>query len=996
MAVFLYRGLLVGLFLLSSLSLAQGPDEDISPEPVVEIPELTTETFPVHVPPPNADLSEEDRELLTRIAQRLSPQVLRHSASNFSPPPSLVPEGVEYFPVEPLFDVDLAQELASVAYDENGNRIQLSAEQIAQIREEGIFMVPSKRFAGQYHLWKVSAFLVKGVKNIRATFQKHKNQGIRHLVLYFPEAVAGKNWSLRAGLRDFFGGIGLTLAEFFGRPEHEPKYTKQKALEKIQSEILEQIREEFAQQNEFVADLRVYDAELMEKASKILAQIEARRTKSFEANRQQFELELLRQSEENEAPETRAIRLERAMADVLQEGLLNEISSDPSLERLSPGLGSYLEQRMRAVQIIASVEQDLAEATEHERALIEAELRVRAPARSEDLSWRTEQVGRRVEAIQGDLKKRFYRTAVETLNEQGFLQDAFVLKRTLEILEKAGPRVLDKLLEQRVTQETHYEVPVWNGQIEVVKDANGYFVKKPHYLVVKQSWYGWKLWDAIRRTRAWGSHGFYQLLRNFNDGPLGWRVWAQKAPFYTKYDVSLKTGEVLPRASSLQQTVYSQFARLGASIERDREAYRKRPDNGLVPKQVERAFQFLWSGLGKGVGGRAALGIGYLVGTAVNTVGSALAVPVVAAGAPLASVLAWGLPPFVSYDPSAKFFSRLHFPVLRHLLVRSILEGGGQFIYGAEGTLRHLDKGAWFGGGAPLVAGARRAGDWLGRGILSAVISGVPVRNTPRIANRFGGPGIAGGYFNEVDPDVALALVLATIRKIQLDEYEGAKERELSSLRKRVDNYVSALNRFLGPVTLAVDTQSAELKAQEESKNQRREELSRVLAVERAKLKPSSDFLRGLSAPIQFTEADLLALQIKIELVIKAFYPSGVFPFVEGGEAAFWTAKKLRPGEWSPIVDSLIRDTFGPLRPIEATDQRFRVRVEDPKVRGFIDDILAGQGIDLDSHNVPEIVDDPEQSRPAREVYPSVGTSRLCEGELAHVAAELLDSRYGR
>ncbi len=80
--------------------------------------------------------------------------------------------------VNDLFIVPDFDELKTVATGPGGEVRRLDEEQLDELRRTGQFEVPSEKFPGQKHRWRVTRLLIKGTENTKKTFYRQISRAL--------------------------------------------------------------------------------------------------------------------------------------------------------------------------------------------------------------------------------------------------------------------------------------------------------------------------------------------------------------------------------------------------------------------------------------------------------------------------------------------------------------------------------------------------------------------------------------------------------------------------------------------------------------------------------------------------------------------------------------------------------------------------------------------------------------------------------------------------
>ena len=189
--------LLLG-FLFCFDSHADDGDTSESSSTVSPVSEPVPQRVPLNVSVPDSlkdGLSKEEAELIDMIARIASTNLSYYETYPFSLPRSqfnsvsfadgLVREDdLKLFP-----ENDGSKELYSLAFDREGKRIPLSAEQWSDIRRKGGFSVASQAVPGTFHRWELSGLLQNGTVPTFNSFDNGVRWGLSRLAVDVPNRL---------------------------------------------------------------------------------------------------------------------------------------------------------------------------------------------------------------------------------------------------------------------------------------------------------------------------------------------------------------------------------------------------------------------------------------------------------------------------------------------------------------------------------------------------------------------------------------------------------------------------------------------------------------------------------------------------------------------------------------------------------------------------------------------------------------------------------------
>jgi len=853
-------------------------------------------------------------------------------------------------------------------------RLELSAEQLTQIKQEALFTVPSRDYPGQNHVWKLSFILQEGSKNIELKFQSAKKDAVAHLVVKLPARIWGTTpLSIRRGLVNFYTGIREVLGLVIGLPSNERLFND--------SEVEQLIAERRAAHHytsnvvsgydrNTTVDMRLFNDELMEKALSIVSRIEAAVTE-------------------------RAVTVEGAEFDVhqrkwgkiveaRQEEFYKAILESDELEKLSSGLGKLLVEHGKAIQIVSEQEglyaNFIKRHAEAFRAKLEQSLRGK-----HDAAYVNEKVEKYVAKIHGEQRWKFYWQVADTLNRKGLHKEATLLGRDLDFYQRAEPKLRALYQEQlKPARSFEFKRQVWRkSRWEVVKNpvTDRFEINKHKSYVVDTGTTFWRIRKLYQQSINVANNALYWLLvENLYEGPLGVKALVGAQPFSGMWIVDPATGEVV-RGKALTPTMQSRIEASFATRKRLLEEHENRDSYGFFGKSIERALLFFSADLFRGGVVPASIAIGQPVLTAANTAASSAVSLTSVAWAPLSSMLSLGWNAMV-HDSDGVHERRIsrYLPLLSSLLVKAGAQGGGETIASVAALFYHPAMA--FG---HYVYGATRAKIRTAYDALMyraiAKYGRVPGRNTTLMVRRTSGPGLSSEYFYQLPPDLALVSLWADL------EY-GVLEREVGRFTEQIVEPRKNYERVLQVLEIATGSRSTSDGVMGKAPIEQgiRENLTRL----KDKTAPRiAQYQRLLFNPakgrVKLSTEEWTKVMEKAVVLTKSFYTklAAEENWTETQQAEVFTKQGLAPNDWQGLVRTRMAAIFGTevLTPLEAADKTLVLEVKDP---GLSDYVRA-----LEKGVMPEPLDPVQPTEPSTPVSSvkkvvrlEAGAQRVCQNML--------------
>lgn len=835
-------------------------------------------------------------------------------------------------------------------------RRRLSAEQLAQVRQEAIFTVPSEEFPGQHHAWRVSLLLQKGQENIKVTLAQDLADGLRHIIVSFPARIFGDTpISIRRGLTNFFHGLKEMGGLFLGVIEEKNAYDPEEIERIIEKRRAEFVRLTAPRQGSTAIDLALYDEKIMEKAVPVIARLEQRAAEEWEKVADDVKAEIT--AKERASGKTGA-ELEQSVVDLVQASrqvrFFSALVESPELEAVHPGLGLLLTKHGTALLYVQSKEQEFAAEIDAYNEGTYNDLRRVHPIKSRMKGWLEKRTKEEVEAYYKMRLWQFYESLPQGLRDAGLEDQAVLLERNISFLKGEEPTLRTKLeAEKAAAEEFTYKSRIWRkSRWKVVKDSDGHFhVERYATRTVRSDSPLWRVQKLWFRTTTWVNNGLYHLIvSNLFNGPVGLRSLFTRNPFHPNWTADYETGKIVPTGET-RETLVSRVKNLWKQRREMLDAHARASSHSFLGKGFDRFILFWKADVLRGALAPLALAVGQPVATAANagvTAAGATTLPL--AWAPLTNLAYLGFNAVLfdtegSLYPKAKL-SRL-FPIVTRLLVRggeigrygraqvkgSVLPGAGETLASVAALAYHplMAVGEWTVGEARTLA--RQAWDYA---IYNTLIEGrarVPGRDSITI-KRVGGPGLSSEYFYQISPDTALVALWADVEQEELHRYEN-------ETRGRIQKPAADFQEALGAVTaitggaVGADADGPALKTLTEDAAVDEKALRTALEPRKKiyqtllDMPPAAENGRVKMGREQL-ENTLRMAAVKLE----AHY-TGVMReerWSDEDTRAFWKTKRLQPGEWVGLAKQHLGTVFGQqvLVPLEETDKTMRVAVDAP------------------------------------------------------------------
>ncbi|MBP7843841.1 MAG: hypothetical protein KA116_03435 [Proteobacteria bacterium] len=860
---------------------------------------------------------------------------------------------------------------------------KLSADQVAQLKEEGMFVVPSVKYPGQNHVWKMSAWFQHGTKTLNVKFTNLQTKAATQLLVKIPQSVIGGDVSDGATLRKGIRRIGMGLSGLFDALLG--KIHKKNTFNEY--EVAELLRNAFVKLNPSANILDIPTN--IELYAPIVERIAAQVSQEWEEKvQEEKKAELVAQAEK-----LGYYLNDSALANAyIKEGLESELiklfdirlSESQDLAKISTELAPALVSRLKANKIIERYEANIQSELEIVRSQIQAIVAKERPYLSKIQSWFDKEVERRYAEIYS--KRRFsqYDELVSTLRLSGYTNESTRVANLLKFLsEKADEH--DSQLRNALSPARTFEVSrqIWRsknwGIIEdLARDGRTHYsLDDERVSKVTTDVPGWRLWLIAARTRKYMADGVYALAYlNIVNGPMGLRSLFGKDPFYATKTIDPDTGKIIDQKSSLTQTMASRWAAIDAQVKRDIERAMEKKSSSLLSEGAYKKLTNLRYKYIKQLFLKGGLLLGQPVLTTCNVVVSAGLCVTAPAWSPVLATLQWAFN-LVLYDRDNASQSRSRYsaplisPLAQGLIANVGIFGVGQSVLSVFRIMWHALASAGIETWAAAQWAGLKAKDVVIRGaLLNSSFLKVPTDDT-WLARRISGPGLESNYYYQIKPDLALIVLQLQLEQTELRLfYNESTYKALEPHRVAEKELAAIFGSFadVGPLN---------------SRGFHEEILKSVVDAEKAvgdAVNNSQEFLNKVSgvsqvnlSKVRLSAEALDELILKSVAVVEKFYNQNLLPKFAGDEArvtAYWNQNSLTQGDFLGLAKILLVEAFagqGILTPLKDIAGNFSIVVNDePSVGDVAAKVLDGATIPSLDTLTPVVVDTTKSKDVAR------------------------------
>jgi hypothetical protein len=465
-------------------------------------------------------LSKGQAEALQSMLSALGSELTYWSQFPIELPATQFQEGAKLIELNDLYKNPTSDEADDLAFDSNGDRLRLSTDQLQQLKQEGIVRVASKQYPGMEYVWRVSAIVQEGQKNIEIRLQKDDATGLRHLIVGVPLWLNGKFGaiekrpiSVRGGLKNVLLGIRNVVADVVGLVDKVPSYNSYEVEQTINGEkakyVVDTVKKE-AVSSDFS---QIYDEDIMRQAQEILVKIDEKVNVDFETHKAEIE-DPIRAAlyKEGEAAVQDALNLH------LSEMILAEIAKQSQkFEAINPGLTNAILNRAKAIPIIYEGEQILATAIAQERARIEAEITAKEPTKARIAEWLEAHVEKKMKPLISVIEKQNYEMIALELEKNKLPDEAKIVRAQFAFVLNQAEQMRKDLSAQTQAREIHFPMRIWDsnnweigsnqyknpntGEIDTYYSAQIY--KDAKVITSTPLWRLWAAWNTSRYIRGY-------------------------------------------------------------------------------------------------------------------------------------------------------------------------------------------------------------------------------------------------------------------------------------------------------------------------------------------------------------------------------------------------------------------------------------------------------------------------------------------------------------
>lgn len=922
-----------------------------------DVSALPLSKVPVKIRIPTADLAnltQKQREEVEAIAKILESHLYEWSNLAIELPPTVFHDGSQIHTLQSLLQPPQGNEAMLIGQE----RRKISEEQSTQLYEEGILRVPSLKYPGREHVWRVRMAFVKGLKEIQITWQKHKDRSLDHLVVSIPNRLFGDSpLSLRRGVTNLWNGLREILDLAIGLPNLEKTFTPEEALASVEKTRNLLTTKKMDDQDVALGKLRkqLNDPKLGRLVENAVDNLVHR-----------FEQKWKDRTFEEEPTE-----------EEKQNALYQLLSTDETLNSLIPGIGSAIVAHGRALAIVRTEEARYEAYMRGWLLEVEASLKLDHPILARNPKWLEKEVQNIVLPVHRDGVFAFYETAANKVEAAGYVDEAQTLREDIEFLKTRGRQIYEIDLEDRKPsfKETIH-IPILRKSLWSVRRSTdidgkllGFTLVNSRSVEVNSGSYGWRLaanfLTRMRRNFYWTMNEVF--LSNLWNGQFGLKSLVKKDPFAYKWrvnqdlDLQIENQDRIQLDTlSMRETLASRRQSLIATGNRMITSHENTRNFGLLPKSFQRFLLWFPADFGlKFLLPKMILPLGQTLATVGNVAVSGGIMATSVGWAPVSSLIQAGWDALVYDTLHANNGNSGNRRWIRSLFSRTQLypsEGFPQLK--AERAVVNVAVGVVEAGAAlssaasfhPLSAIGNsfvgKTEQWIRSGLDKFWVSvirkhgRVPGEDT-FVATLISGPDVDQNYFFAIKPESALASLIAKMEMIQVSRWQDEIEKIINMPSEDANAALAPFEFLLGAPR---HRDSLALKGLAETRATQIERL-RKLSSERI------DFLNQIlkipaqaKGRIKLSKADLETMKIQAGQIVMAKWNSDLLKSRD--ESVQRSIGKRSGGAlvFNPdqLSELLLIDIFGEgiFVPLEDAGDTIVVNVDQPDLVTFVREVM--------------------------------------------------------
>jgi hypothetical protein len=707
------------------------------------------------------------------------------------------------------------EELDEAARNANGSSKKLSAAQLAQIKRDGTFTVPSAHFTDKEHKWELSHFLQKGSAACVEDLQQSVRFSVRQLVYENYQRVLGRgHFSIYGGVRTCWRALNRifepligyrAMRRSFSDSDVDAKVTRARSLyvvKRLEATGQGNLYRDKKTGIEF--DLSLYNDDARRNVSTILGNF--RREWPHRAMELKYALlrELQEQGLEGDALQReladRYVRVTNdEMLKYLREANANGNGNGKGNGKRSGNVAHVFAQHIEAAiafeRVSRAIEQE--EADERERLRSVHKLGFFGIREWNEIN---------IEKQFDQWKQARQRSVDERLEAalQAYALESYCYQRYKRFDAKHAAAMRHEFATQRqpaqVFTTTRY---IWRPSHWIIrKTGDSYYAETSSDWSVTTRFPFWRWSLFAMRSIVYTSNVMLALSApNVWLGPFGVKALLLRRPFKNSVVVNAKTGAI-EYASSTTATLWHRLSKIWESVFESRRRFEAAPDIGIIGRGLTRQFSRLWNYLFKGALGSLLVLVVQPLFTALNVVLSTVLFFTAFLWVP-AVLLVFMLIEMILYDFDSPYgYSHRQIPLIR--IVFSLAHGLLTTVGSVAGVAVHTLIAVIVSLFGFVTYASRRTYDNAIHFVVLKRQGRVP-RGNNFLVRRVSGPGVSYEFFYQIKLERAIVQLQVALEQREL-EFTLARLRKLA--KQPQINFTQTVNALLRPVCGSADTDS--------------------------------------------------------------------------------------------------------------------------------------------------------------------------------------------
>ena len=873
-------------------------------------------------------------------------------------------EGWRKFQLSDLFETPAnIDEPKSLAIDERGEKKCLSSDQLVTVHEEAQLSVQSRKYTDRFHIWKLNGILQEGSLKTQIVFQKTLISSLEHLIITIPENIFDHSdhetaYSAQKGVKIIYRGILALLSNVIGFIEEVPQHNQREVSAMVNNQRVEFIKKSIAADSSLdtsVFRTCLYDDEITEAVKADLKRIRddhrifwdyRNLQKLSKLSHQKFARTHLEAGRGNS----------QLLFDLVHEDLQNQefemlkesFRADISLNEICPGYGVLLANQLSAERIVTAEEKRLAGILSLKVKVFRDQISEQYPILSQIEGWLGPRINRQTREFVKENEARKHDDIVRKLDEKDLQLESYIANKSLEYEKEEGELYRATLSSKKVPRYcTEFSYRIWrpkNWILEKSRDDQTFFYPlKYRVSKVRTDHHFWRWTLVANRIMNILNDGMHSILvDNMLNGHLGLKAMNLASfSYHPRWSMDERTG-IVSIDRNYKRSTY--MGNLEATISRYSDLrfdFERTPDEGLLGKGITRPFHVMYHLL-LCTAGVLVIGVGQPLFTIINITISIL----IAMTAPIWAVfysIFMLLLSCIIWDTDYPYHGHLicltqnflWFPIPFQVCY-ILFWGLGQVIFKlVQCVVYDFPMFILKGFHAHVRCGARRVWDSI---MMSILRTRMKVPGVDSFwAKRIKGPGLSNNYYFQVEPEVAMNALQATLDKEDLDYYVVNEIKEINRpLRELVDFFKDliqplSIDAFMLPETLQLRIDKEEhLTALNEATRIRYKDLARGAI---------NSNLRHFANRIKLTEENLSSTMARSQVIVTKFYKESIATYIGADDLMkYWMNKDLFEDDFEGLTLHYYTKTFDEdfLTPLQRADDDLIIKVIQPSFNDVV------------------------------------------------------------